>query len=67
MSDGSKTESAGGHAREDGSRGPMSDFFDFIKSNKAWWITPIIVVLLVIGVLMILTGTAATPFIYSLF
>ena len=32
-----------------------------------WWLTPIILVLLLIGALILLAGTAAAPFIYPLF
>ena len=41
--------------------------WDFLKHNKKWWLTPIILVLLLFGVLLILGGTAAAPFIYTLF
>lgn len=45
----------------------MSELFDFILSNKAYFIAPIIVVLLLVGLLIILGGTKAAPFIYTLF
>jgi hypothetical protein len=35
--------------------------------NKKWWLTPIILVLLVVGLLVMLGGTSAAPFIYTLF
>ena len=34
--------------------------------NKKWWLTPIILTLLLIGVLVVLSGTAVAPFIYTL-
>ncbi len=40
---------------------------DFLLQNKKWWLTPIIVTLLVLGLLVALGGTAAAPFIYTLF
>ena len=46
--------------------GLMAEFWDFIIHNKSWWLTPIIVVLLAMGVLIFLSGTAAAPFIYTL-
>jgi hypothetical protein len=50
---------------------PAPGFFrelvDFIRENKKWWLTPIIAVLLLIGVLIVLGSTAAGPFIYALF
>ncbi len=45
----------------------VAELFDFILSNKAYFIAPIIVVLLLVGVLIILGGTKAAPFIYTLF
>jgi hypothetical protein len=48
-------------------RGPLGEFLDFALHNKKWWLTPIIVVLLLVGVLAVLGGTGVAPFIYSLF
>ena len=47
--------------------GLVAEFFDFVLHNKKWWLTPIIVVLLVLGLLVLLSGTGAAPFIYTLF
>jgi len=49
------------------STGLMSEFFHFLKHNKKWWLLPILLVLLFVGVLVVLGGTAAAPFIYTLF
>ena len=40
---------------------------DFLLHNKSWWLTPIIVMLLLVGLLVMLAGTGAAPFIYTLF
>ena len=48
-------------------RGIVGEFFDFLLHNKKWWLTPIIVVLLLVGLLLVLAGTGAGPFIYALF
>lgn len=47
--------------------GLVAEFWDFIKHNKKWWLLPILLVLLIVGTLVILSGTAAAPFIYTLF
>jgi hypothetical protein len=48
-------------------RGFARELWDFIRSNKKWWLTPIIIVLLLLGGIIMLGGTAAAPFIYTLF
>ena len=50
-----------------GQVGFFAEFWDFLLHNKKWWITPIVIVLLLVGVLVMLGGTAAAPFIYTLF
>ncbi len=47
--------------------GLLKEFFDFLRYNKKWWLAPIIMVLLVVGILVLLGGTVAAPFIYTLF
>lgn len=48
-------------------QGTIAELWSFLGSNKRWWMGPIIVVLLGFGVLIYLSGTAAAPFIYTLF
>lgn len=45
----------------------VKEFWYFLKQNKKWWLIPILVVLLLLGVLVFLGGTAIAPFIYPLF
>lgn len=47
--------------------GLLTELWEFLKHNKKWWLVPIIVALLLLGVLVVLSGTAAAPFIYTLF
>jgi hypothetical protein len=47
--------------------GILREFVDFLLHNKKWWLTPIILVLLLFGLLIILAGSGAAPFIYTLF
>jgi len=42
------------------------EFFGFAWKNKAWWILPIVAVLLLMALLIVLGQTTA-PFIYTLF
>jgi hypothetical protein len=45
----------------------LKEFWDFLRFNKKWWLLPILITLLLLGLLMVLSGTAAAPFIYTLF
>ena len=46
----------------------LKDFWGFLKTRKKYWLLPIIITLLLFGVLIVLTsGTAIAPFIYTLF
>lgn len=47
--------------------GIAREFLDFLLHNKKWWLTPIILVLLLVGLLAVLGGSGAAPFIYTLF
>ena len=54
-------------ARERGRSNVASEFWHFLKHSKKWWLLPIVTVVFLFGVLVLLSGTAAAPFIYSLF
>lgn len=54
-------------AAAEAGNGLISELWGFLKQNKKWWLLPILVVLLLLGVLVLLSGTAAAPFIYTLF
>jgi hypothetical protein len=43
------------------------EFLEFLGENKKWWLAPIIISILLLGTLVLLGGTAAAPFIYTLF
>ena len=45
----------------------LGEFWYFLAHNKKWWLTPIILSLLLVGVIIIFGSTAAAPFIYTLF
>jgi hypothetical protein len=44
----------------------LKEFGEFAWQNKAWWIVPIVLVLLLLAGL-VFVGTSAAPFIYTLF
>jgi len=46
----------------------LSELWDFLKVRKKWWLAPIILFLLLIGLLLVFAeGSAVAPFIYTLF
>lgn len=48
-------------------RGLIAEFIGFMAENKAWWMTPILIVLGLVGMLLVLGATGVMPFIYTLF
>jgi hypothetical protein len=44
----------------------LKDLFAFAREHKIWWITPLVLMLLVVAVLIVGVSTIS-PFIYSLF
>ncbi len=47
--------------------GIVKEFVAFLRENKKFWMIPLLLALLAVGALLILGGTAAAPFIYTLF
>ena len=46
----------------------LSDLWGFMKERKKFWLAPIILVMLLLGVLIVVAqGSAVAPFIYTLF
>ncbi len=46
----------------------LSEFWEFIKERKKYWLAPIVFFLILFGALIVLTeGTAIAPFIYAVF
>jgi hypothetical protein len=45
----------------------LRELWEFVKHNKKWWLLPTLAVILLLGLLVLLSGTSLAPFIYSLF
>ncbi|MBS3152065.1 hypothetical protein J4230_01505 [Candidatus Woesearchaeota archaeon] len=46
----------------------FGDLWDFMKINKKWWLLPILIMLLLVGVLIVFAHSSAlSPFVYALF
>jgi Family of unknown function (DUF5989) len=53
--------------KDQGRSSLVSEFMYFLGQNKKWWLLPILIVMGLVGVLVLLAGTGAAPFIYTLF
>lgn len=47
--------------------GIVREFIWFLRYNKKWWMTPIVVIMLLLVGLAFFTASPAAPFIYTLF
>ena len=46
----------------------LKELWSFMKARKKFWLAPIILIMLLLGVLIVLAqGSAVAPFIYTLF
>lgn len=46
----------------------IKELWSFLKVRKKWWLLPIVITLILLGLLIVLTeGSAIAPFIYTLF
>ncbi len=52
---------------EKASRSLPREFWDLLRHNKKWWLTPIILAMLFVSVLLIVGTGGLAPFIYPFF
>lgn len=46
----------------------LKELFSFLWQNKLWWMMPIILIFIVLGILIVFCqSSAVVPFIYTLF
>lgn len=46
----------------------VSELLGFLWSQKLWWLTPMVIILVLVGMLLVFAqGSAIAPFIYTLF
>ncbi len=52
-----------------GNKNIIFELWDFIKVRKAWWLAPIILMLILAGIVVVFghSTAAVSPFIYPLF
>ena len=54
-------------AAEQTDKGFLAEYWYFLWHHKAWWLLPVLIMLGLFGAFLLLTQTAAAPFIYTLF
>ena len=47
--------------------GLLAELWEFMATNRKWWLMPIVLMLLLVGGLIVVSGTPAGAFIYTLF
>jgi hypothetical protein len=52
---------------EEASPGTIRELLNYLRHSGKWWLAPVFLALLVIGLLIVLGQTAVAPFIYTLF
>jgi hypothetical protein len=46
----------------------LKDLWNFLRVRKKWWLAPLIIALVLLGLLIVIGGgSALAPFIYTLF
>jgi hypothetical protein len=48
--------------------GIMMEVWEFLKTRKKWWMTPLVVMILLLGAILVFAQSSAlAPFIYTMF
>lgn len=45
----------------------FTEFAGFLRENRKWWLWPIMIIFLLLGALVFLSGTGFAPFVYTFF
>jgi Family of unknown function (DUF5989) len=45
----------------------IREFWQLLRDHRKWWLTPVVIALLVLCLFALLSTSAAAPFIYTLF
>jgi hypothetical protein len=47
--------------------GLVRDLWDLLRTSGKWWLFPFLIAFLIFGLILVLSQSAAAPFIYTLF
>jgi competence protein ComGC len=45
----------------------LLEYWRFLRTQKKWWLMPIILILVLISVILIVAGSSISAFVYTLF
>jgi Family of unknown function (DUF5989) len=45
----------------------LGDLLHFVRATGKWWLVPVLIIILLFGLLVLFSGSAIAPFIYTLF
>lgn len=45
----------------------VAEFLDFLAHSKKWWLIPIVMALVLVGLMAVVGSAGAGPFVYTLF
>ena len=48
-------------------RGMLAECWHYLRESEKWWLLPIVVVFVVLGLIAVLASTGAGPLLYALF
>lgn len=49
-------------------KGLLGELFSYLMEKKAWWLVPVVIMLVLVGALIVFSqSSAVSPFIYALF
>ena len=48
-------------------RGIVSELIYFLRESRKWWLAPVLILFVIFAVFMLMAGSAAAPFIYTIF
>ena len=54
-------------AAQGGSANVFQEMWEFLRYNKKYWLLPILIFLLLLAGFLVLSSSAAAPFIYAIF
>lgn len=54
-------------AAQKGRSSLSGEFLHFLKTNKKWWLLPILVFMAIFGMLVLIGGSGLAPYIYTFF